>query len=206
MTPEQIQAYLPCSHPSTTHQWGRWLSDSKRHEEAERANDLQGYLVRKRREKLAWSHANKDKVLATAAGVRARAIAPRAHEYQIPDIALPIQGGSREAEIHRWWQGQSRICGDFARDKIRQQEQPRPLSTRRALQAPPGVSSTSAKRERYISAQSSSTNILEASSVSAEICSRVTLVRPWFTKYPSNHHIPLPLTCSTPTPPPSNRV
>ena len=53
-----------------------------------RANDLKAYLARRLRNRLAWEHANKDKVLATAAGVRARAIASRAHECQTCNISL----------------------------------------------------------------------------------------------------------------------
>ncbi|KAK7730000.1 Alpha subunit of the F1 sector of mitochondrial F1F0 ATP synthase [Cytospora paraplurivora] len=61
---------------------------SKRAEDRERANDLEAYLARKRREKLAWDHANKDKVWSVAAGVRARAIASRKHECSTCNIAL----------------------------------------------------------------------------------------------------------------------
>ncbi|RMD44198.1 hypothetical protein DV735_g980, partial [Chaetothyriales sp. CBS 134920] len=61
---------------------------SKIAEDKERTNDLEGYLARKRREKLAWTNANRSKVNKIAAGVRARAIASRAHECKTCGVAL----------------------------------------------------------------------------------------------------------------------
>ncbi|WQF84597.1 Putative Zinc finger C2H2-type [Colletotrichum destructivum] len=48
----------------------------KRWEAEQRTTDLKGYLAKKLRQKLAWEAKNKDKVLATAVGVCARAVAP----------------------------------------------------------------------------------------------------------------------------------
>ncbi|GJC99296.1 hypothetical protein ColKHC_08122 [Colletotrichum higginsianum] len=60
----------------------------KRWEAEQRATDLKGYLAKKLKQKLAWEAKNKDKVLATAFGVRARAIASRRHECKICGIGL----------------------------------------------------------------------------------------------------------------------
>lgn len=61
---------------------------SKRCEDRQRADDLKGYLARKLRERLAWEARNKDRVLAQAAGVRARARASRRHECTTYGVAL----------------------------------------------------------------------------------------------------------------------
>lgn len=61
---------------------------SARAEDRQRQNDLEGYLTRKRREKLAWSHKNKDRVHEIAAGVRARAIKSGKHACQTCGINL----------------------------------------------------------------------------------------------------------------------
>ncbi|TKW58827.1 hypothetical protein CTA1_8659 [Colletotrichum tanaceti] len=62
--------------------------NSKRYIARQRAQDLKGYLARCLKNRMAWQAKNKDKVLATAAGVRARAVASRRHECVICDMGL----------------------------------------------------------------------------------------------------------------------
>ncbi|KAI9746136.1 MAG: Alpha subunit of the F1 sector of mitochondrial F1F0 ATP synthase [Claussenomyces sp. TS43310] len=104
--------WLPlCSHTSLTErprgittmteaQWEAYVAErrqqvkaqmaivSKRREERERENNLEAYLARKRTEKLAWDHRNKDRVHQTAARVRARAGESGKHACQTCGISL----------------------------------------------------------------------------------------------------------------------
>lgn len=85
MTEEQLEAYNAERKRRVKEQMA---VVNKRYEEKERANDLEAYSARKRREKLAWTHKNKAKVSSIGAGVRARAIASRAHECKTCGITL----------------------------------------------------------------------------------------------------------------------
>lgn len=66
----------------------RTAAISKKFEDKERATDLQAHLARKAREKLAWTNRNKEKVLETAAGVRARAKASNKHRCDTCNLSL----------------------------------------------------------------------------------------------------------------------
>lgn len=63
--------------------------NSKRAEDAERAQDPAAYLARKLKEKLAWEAKNPDKVKETAAGVRQRAIASQKHPCTVCETSFP---------------------------------------------------------------------------------------------------------------------
>ncbi|RMZ85151.1 hypothetical protein DV738_g261, partial [Chaetothyriales sp. CBS 135597] len=85
MTEEQLKVY---NQERLQHAKEQMALRSKVAENKERTNDLEGYLARKRREKLAWTKANKARVLKTAAGVRARAIASKSYECKTCGVSL----------------------------------------------------------------------------------------------------------------------
>jgi hypothetical protein len=84
MTEEQLKAY---NDERKRHHKERTVANATRAIERRRANDLEGYLARNRRESQTWALRNKAKVLKTAAGVRARAIASKAHECKTCNIS-----------------------------------------------------------------------------------------------------------------------
>lgn len=69
----------------------RISQNSKEHYLREMENNYEEYTARKLREKLAWTAKNKDRVLATQAGVRARAIEAKRFWCEICKLALQSQ-------------------------------------------------------------------------------------------------------------------